>query len=470
MNLYKSILLVSLIVSFSSAQAQTNRWLEDSLPKAWQMTPGYSQTMPDEDDWWKSFKDPILDSLINKAVANNYNVAAALKRIEMARKSILETKSGYFPTINLSGGWNKSRNAGAMESSHAPSTDMSYFSLGADMNWEIDIFGRVREGVKSKKAAYNASRAEYDGVMVSLCAELASYYMQLRMCQQELAVAEAHIQSQQRIVGITEARFEAELASMLDVTQAKIVLFNTQSSLPALKAQIKTLINSISYLIGEYPGETAARLATPLAMPSFTGGINPGIPSEIIRRRPDIVAAEMNLAQYAAQVGIAKKDFLPTLSFTGSIATNAHKAGDLFGDNSLSYSLAPQLSWTLFDGLARNYRTAEAKLQLEAAVDSYNLTVMNAVEEIDNAIINYNATLQRIEVQKEVVEQSHKSLTLAVDLYKTGLTAFSNVVDGQMNWLESQNTLVRLEGQALTSLISIYKALGGGWQYFEISE
>lgn len=306
--------------------------------------------------------------------------------------------------------------------------------------------------------------------MVSLCAELASDYMQLRMCQQQLAVAEAHIKSQEKIVGITEARFEAELASMLDVTQAKIVLFNTQSSLPALRAQIKTLVNSISYLIGEYPGETAASLETPLDMPSFTGGINPGIPSEIIRRRPDIVAAEMNLAQYAAQVGIAKKDFLPSLSLAGSIATNAHKAGNLFKDNSLAYSIAPQLSWTLFDGLARNYRTAEAKLQLEALVDNYNLTVMNAVEEIDNAIINYNATLQRIEVQKQVVEQSRKSLTLAVDLYKTGLTAFSNVVDGQMNWLESQNSLVSLEGQALTSLISIYKALGGGWQSFEISE
>ena len=176
------------------------------------------------------------------------------------------------------------------------------------------------------------------------------------------------------------------------------------------------------------------------------------------------MTAELQLAQYAANVGISKKDFLPTLSLTGNIGTAAHNAGDLFGDKSLTYSVAPQLSWTLFDGLARNYRTAEAKLQLEAAVDQYNLTVMNAVEEVDNALIQYDATLTSIELQKKVVEQSEKSLNLAVDLYKTGLTPFSNVVDGQMNWLESQNTLVELEGKALATLVTIYQSLGGGWQ------
>ena len=174
----------------------------------------------------------------------------------------------------------------------------------------------------------------------------------------------------------------------------------------------------------------------------------------------------MQLGEYAAMAGVAKKDFLPALSLTGSIGTSAHRAGDLFGKNSLEYSIAPQLSWTLFDGMARNYRAAEARLQLESAVDSYNLTVMNAVEEVDNAMIEYDATLQAIELQKSVVEQSEKSLTLSVDLYKTGLTAFSNVVDGQMNWLESQNSLVALEGKALQALISIYQALGGGWEAY----
>lgn len=172
----------------------------------------------------------------------------------------------------------------------------------------------------------------------------------------------------------------------------------------------------------------------------------------------------MQLAGYAANIGIEKKDFLPTLSLTGNIGTSAHDVDGLFGDHSLTWSVAPQLSWTLFDGLARNYRTAEAKLQFEAALDQYNLTVLNAISEVDNALLEYDAALESIELQKKVVEESEKSLHLAVDLYKTGLTAFSNVVDGQMSWLESQNTLVTMKGKALTSLVAIYRALGGGWE------
>lgn len=456
------ILAAAAALQFLSARAD-NGWMADSLPSVWQMTPQAVQTLPSDDAWWRSFADPVLDSLIDKAVANNYNVAVAMKRLEMARKAVGEARAGYFPTVSLSGGWTKDRQAGAIEGRGIPSRSSSYFSLGAQMNWEIDVFGRVREGVKAKKAAYDASRADRDAVLVSLCASLASAYVDLRVAQKQLQVAEAHIASQEKIEKITIARFEAELASMLDVTQARIVLYNTRSSVPALKARIKTLSNSISILIGEYPGALAARLSTPAPLPDFRHTVAVGVPADILRRRPDIASAEMELAQYAALAGVAKKAFLPSLSIAGSIGTAAHKAGDLFGKNSLEYSVAPQLSWTLFDGLARNYRAAEARLQLESAVDSYNLTVMNAVEEVDNALVGYDASLQAIDLQKSVVEQSEKSLTLSVDLYKTGLTAFSNVVDGQMNWLESQNALVELEGKALQDLISIYQALGGGW-------
>lgn len=450
--------------SSAAMSAAEKGWLRDSLPQTWQMTPQYTQTLPTDDAWWTGFHDPLLDSLISKAVRNNYNVASALKRIEMAEKSVKETRSGYFPTISLNGGWTKAEQSGADGSTVVPGMKSSYFSLGAEMNWEIDVFGRVREGVKGAKAAYEASRADYDAVLVSLCADVATSYIELRMNQTLLAVAERHIASQERIEKITEARFEAELASMLDVTQARIVLYNTQSAIPTLRARIKTLINSISILIGEYPGETASQLAAAGELPEYRQTVAAGIPSDVLRRRPDIMEAEMTLAQYAAQAGVEKKDFLPTLSLSGSIGTAAHKVDGLFGDNSLTYTIAPTLSWTLFDGLARNYRAAEARLRLEAAVDSYSLTVMNAVEEVDNAFIEYDAAIKSIELQRKVVEQSEKSLTLAVDLYKAGLTAFSNVVDGQMNWLESQSTLVNLEGNALTSLINIYKALGGGWQ------
>lgn len=446
------------------AVAGATKYLRDPMPQTWQMTPETLQDLPTDDEWWHSFNDPMLDRLIAKTVANNFDVTAAVKRIEMARNVVRETEADYFPTISLSGGWTGSQASGALQKPVGRSTRSSAFSLGANMNWEIDVFGRVRANAKAQKAAFNIAKADYNAVMVSLCAKVATAYMQLRAYQKQLSVNQAHISSQETVVKITEARFEAELADMLDVTQARTVLYNTQSTLPGIQSKIRTLINTLSILVGEYPGALAADLAVETPLPGYHIAIDTGVPTDILRRRPDIQQAELTLAQYAAEIGIAKKDFLPTLSLTGSIGTEAREAGNLFGKHSLSYTIAPQLSWTLFDGLARNYRVAEAKLQFEAAVDTYNLTVMNAVGEVDNALQEYDAALQSIELQQKVVEQSEKALRLAINLYKTGLTAFSNVVDGQMSWLTSQNQLVELEAEALESLITIYQALGGGWQ------
>lgn len=464
------LLLLTFIGITVSASAQTidvqsdAKYLRDPMPESWQMTPETTQNLPTDDAWWHTFYDPMLDRLISKTVANNFDVASAVKRIDMARNVLKETEAGYFPTISLSGGYTYSQASGALSRPVAPSTRSSSFTLGANMNWEIDLFGRIRANANAQKAAVNVARADFNGVMVSLCAKVATAYMELRVCQKQLAVNRAHISSQEKVVKITEARFEAELADMLDVTQARTVLYNTQSTLPGIQSKIRTLINTLSILVGEYPGALAEELAVETALPGYHIAVDTGVPTDILRRRPDIQQAEMTLAQYAAQIGIAKKDFLPTLSLTGAIGTEARKADDLFGAHSMSYSIAPQLSWTLFDGLARNYRVAEAKLQFEAAIDSYNLTVMNAVGEVDNALQEYDATLKSIELQEKVVEQSEKALRLAINLYKTGLTAFSNVVDGQMSWLTSQNELVSLEGEALTSLITIYQALGGGWE------
>lgn len=461
---FKLILFFLSAFVLSSHASSPGIWLRDTVPATWQMTPEKTQNFPTEDAWWESFCDTTLTAVINKAVENNYNVNAAIKRIKMAEKSIREAQSGYFPTIDLTAGWTKSQSSGAQGPKVVPASQSSVFGLGATMNWELDVFGRITQNVKVQKEAFKVSRADYNAVMVSLCAEVADAYIQLRTAQKQLAVANAHIESQKRVVEITKSRFEAELGNKLDVTQAQTVLYSTQSSLPALKAQIRTLANSICILCGVYPGELAHWLMEPKEFPEHASTISTGVPADLLRRRPDIVEAEMNLGQLAAQIGVAKKDFLPTLSITGDIGTYAHKAGNLFGAHSMSWSIAPQLSWTLFDGLARNYRTAEAKLQLEAAVDEYNFTVMNAIEEVDNAITQYQYNLQSIELQQKVVKESHSAMQMSVDLYKTGLTAFNNVVDGQMSWLESQNNLVQLEGKTLLSLVNIYKALGGGWE------
>lgn len=469
---FRAFLIVGLLHNGCQAvSAEEKDYLIAPVPESWQFEPQYYQTLPCEDNWWDSFNDPVLSQLIDMAVKNNYNVASALKRIEMASKEVGMTRSGYFPTIGLSAGWTKSQDSGKIYSYDTDKMRASYFSLGASMNWEIDVFGRVYANVKEKKAAYNVARADYDAVMVSLCASVATAYMQLRTYEEEIRVAQMHIQSQKEVCKITEARYNADLGNMLDVTQARVVLYETEATLPTLEADVRTMKNSLAILVGEYPGEIDNLLDSDnKGLPVYRQTVDIGVPAEILRRRPDILEAEMQLAEYAAAVGVAKKDFLPTLTLTGEIGTSAHNGKDLFGKNSLSYSIAPQLSWTLFEGLSRNYALAESKLQLESAIDQYNLTVITAIEEVDNALINYAALLNAIELQTKVVAESKKSLDLSFELYRSGLTIFTNVVDGQISWLTNQNTLTEMQGEALAALVTIYKSLGGGWRDVNIKD
>lgn len=464
MKTHFKITLFSLFAFALQANASSSDdWLLDSLPQQWNYQSAYSQKLPTDDNWWRTFEDPALDSLINMAENGNYNLTAALQRIEMAKKTLDVAKSAYFPTINLSAGWIKGQSSGATGPVVSKSSPYDYFSLGATMQWEIDLFGKITQNVKANKAAFNASKAEYDGVIVSLAANVAKAYINLRTYQNELEVANSHLAEQEKVLALVEARFHAGLASMLEVSQSRTVVASTRASIPALEAMIESTINSIGLLIAKYPEEISAWLSTHAPMPKVVYGANLGVPADLLRRRPDIIQAEYQLAQYAAQVGIAKKDFLPTLSLSGSIGTQAHQAKNLFGNHSMYWDINPTISWTLFDGLARNYKTAEARAALEAAVDSYNYTVMNAVIEVSNATTTFKSTMKTIELTQDVVEQSKQSLDLAVERYKKGLSPFNNVVDAQISYLTNQDSKITAQGKALTAVVNLYEALGGGW-------
>jgi NodT family efflux transporter outer membrane factor (OMF) lipoprotein len=282
-------------------------------------------------------------------------------------------------------------------------------------------------------------------------------------------VATEHIASQGKIVKMTEARQAAGLASALDVAQAKIVYYSTQASLPGLESSIHTTINSLATLLGVYPDEIYKKLEIAKPLPEYQRIVPVGVPADLLRRRPDVVQAEYEVAGYAAAVGIAKKDFLPTLAINGTIGTTAHKGDELFKNQSLTYSIAPTLTWTLFDGLARRANLISAREQYQIGVENYNLTVMTAVQEVDNAYSSYLSSLKSIDVLNQLVDQSRKALALSVDLYKSDLKPFSDVVSAQMSLLENQNSLVTSQGQALTSLIALYEALGGGWNANQIN-
>lgn len=454
-------------VSHISAQSEApakvaSEALRSPLPEEWAYTSQVTSRLPDDEQWWRRFADPVLDSLIARGMEVNFDVAAAVARMRIAESAVASAQSGYYPTLSMQGAWQKGRNSGAISGPDVPAATSSYFNLGATMNWEIDLFGKITSQVKNRKQLYRASRAEYSATMVSLAAQIATYYMNLRTFQDELVVTRSHLESQQKVVNITEARYEAGLASKLDVAQAKTVLYSTEAGIPALESSVSQAINALAILLSTHPGELAPMLATeePL-QPDYRQIVPAGVPADLLRRRPDIVAAEWQLAAAASAVGIAKKDFLPSLSLRGTIGTAAHSGKDLFKDNSLEYSIAPTLSWTLFDGFARKHAVRQADEQFEAQVASYNLTVLGAVQEVDNALVAYSAAVRTIDSNNDVLQQSTEAFHLSVDLYKEGLTAFSNVVDAQINCLTYANSLVAARGQALVALVDLYKALGG---------
>lgn len=417
----------------------------------------------DDARWWTQFGDTILDSLIEKGVKNNYDVIMAAKRISVAQNTLKQTRSGYFPSLGLSVGWNKEQMSGNTTRSHASPERMSYLSAGVNLSWEVDLFGRVTARARESKAQVRVSRAEYAAAMVSLQAQIATSYFNLRVCQSQLEIARRHAQSQLDVVKITEARHQSGLASEVDVAQAKTVYYSTLATIPQIENNVGTAISAIAVLLGEWPDALVGLLSPVKPLPDCAALAHFEIPMACVERRPDVVEARMNIDAMAAALGVAKKEYMPMLEITGSVGTEAFRADDMFKKNSFTYSFVPTLSWTIFDGLSRRAGVQIARENMEIEVESYNSTLLNAFNEADNAMGNYFTELEVMKNLAKVVEFANESEVLSLDLYKRGLGTFTNVDNAQITLLEYELNLVQSQGDALGYLISLYKALGGGW-------
>ncbi len=470
--LTKLLVLSGLTAAVIPAAAQSDStYLDSRLSGDWGV---YSETAQvkesPEGRWWKRFNDPLLDSLIEVGLQRNYDVAMATRRIDIARAAVGTARASYFPTFNLGIGYTRDRASGRLTGATGQAATTSYMNGTVSMSWEIDVFGKITQQVKSKRAAVQVSRAERAGVKVSLEAQIADAYVSLRVKQAQIKVANEHSASQLKALKIAEARFETGLASMLDVDQARTVYYNTIASIPMLESSIHTSINAIAVLLAENPENLYEELSTPAPLPSYIQLVATGVPADLLRRRPDVVQAEEEIAVYAAELGIAKKDYLPTLTINGSVGTAAHRLGDLFDGPAFTYNVAPTLSWTIFDGMARRHNLVAAKQNMQIAIDNYNLTVMTAFQETDNALSTYFANIKYIKALDDLVSSSRDYDRLSLDQYKNGLTAYINVANAQMSYLTYQNTILEARGQALSALIDLYKALGGGWHDTELRD
>lgn len=468
-----STLLLLCLCSAATAQ-NGDRYLEKPLPRSWGSTTIPSSTaasadadlfsgqiLPVDDQWWKAFNDPMLDSLISVASGENYSVLAAIDRMEQARASLRMERSNFFPSISLNAGWLRQQSSG--NTSELPQSIAHYYDASLNASWELDIFGSIRQRVKAQRETFRASRKEYISVQISLCAQIASAYINLRELQQELQVVTHNCRIQEEVLNITEVRYNTGLVSKLDVAQAKSVYYSTKASIPQLESGISQYINSLAILLGTYPQKLRPMLEKTGKLPDYMEPVGVGIPADLLLRRPDVRQAERQVNAQAALLGASKSDWLPQVFLKGSVGYASRDLKDLTRRKSMTFEIAPTISWTLFSGTKLVNATKQARAQLDEAVHSFNETVLTAVQETDNAMNNYRNSIKQIVALREVRNQGQETLKLSLELYKQGLSPFQNVLDALRSLLTYENQLVQAEGDSLLYLVSLYQALGGGY-------
>lgn len=424
------------------------------------------QLLPTDDPWWQMFGDTTLTLLIDKAVANNYNLQNAIKNIEIARTRVRLQQAAFYPSIAASAQYSPEKSSLGINQA-----DM-YRHVGQaqlEMNWELDVFGSIRKNVQSQKEYYLASQEDYRGVMVSLAAQVATAYFQLRTYQQQLEVAKHNVKSQEEILQINETKLNVGLGSSLAVAQSKSLLLQTRATIPGIQASIYSQANTLTVLTGEYSETLRRVLLQADSLPVITGIFMEGIPAELVRRRPDIRSAERTMDALAAAAGATRADWWPKFYITGAFGFGNDYFKHFFREENMTWQISPSIKWTIFSGrqVAENNRLA--RLQLDEGINNFNQTMLTALQEIDDAIYTYNQSVLQLEADRQAMEQTRLTLQYAVDLYQKGLADYQSVLDSQRSVFEYEITLVNAESATLLNLIQLYRAIGSGAEQSEAS-
>ena len=452
-----------LFLPWSMSAQQIGKYLERPLPDGWQEKDTlFQQVLPVDDQWWKRFGDETLDSLIALAINQNPSVLMAINRIDQAKAQWRISQSDLYPSLSFNGGWSRQQTSGNLGTG-TPQSWNGYYSASVQMSWQLDVFGVIRQKAKAQKELYMASREEYNATMVSLCAEVASAYFNLREMQQELDVLRRNADSQEAVVNITETRYKTGLVSKLDVAQAKSVYYSTLASIPVIEANVIQYINALAVLLGLYPQDVTDALNMVKPLPDYIELVGVGVPGELLLRRPDVRVAERQVNAQAALLGASKRDWLPEFFLNGSFGYSSHDMKDMGKKASMTWNIAPSMTWNIFSGGRTFQEERLQRAQLDESIHQFNNTVLTAVQEVDNAMSTYKNSIKQIQACKQMLNQGKEAFDLSLELYKQGLTPFQNVLDAQRSLLTYENTLVKAKGYSLVCLVQMYQALGGGW-------
>jgi outer membrane protein, multidrug efflux system len=464
----KRLLIMGLMLAAGCAVGPDYHPPKTAAPANWSeaLLGGTTNSAVQVIQWWKVFSDPELDSLIKRAVAANYDLRIAEAQLLQARALRSGAVWAFTPSINGTASYmdqQRSRNAQTFSASNQV-FDTHLYDGNFDASWEIDIFGGLRRQLQQATAQYASVEELRRDVLISVLAEVARNYVDVRGFQQRIDITHKNVIAQQEAVDITRARFNAGLTSELDVKQAEVLLATTEADLPTLETSLKQAVHQLSVLIGREPGALLEELAATAPIPTPPPDVPVGLPSELLRRRPDVRRAERDLAAATANVGVQTAELFPKFFLLGLGGYQSLSASSWISPGSQYWSAGPTVTWRLLDFGRIRSQIKAADAQTKQALAVYEKTVITSFQDVENALVAYGNEQVRYRSLTEAVAANRRALELADELYTKGLGDFLNVLVTQRSLYQVEDQLVDSRRTVTGNLVALYKALGGGWE------
>src|SRR5271169_2645664 len=412
--------------------------------------------------WWQEFGDPELDGLVQRALAANLDLRSAYDRVRAARAVFVERKLDYAPHVQLDAAYT---HFDEQQPGFGPTRiNAQSDSLGFDAAWEIDLFGHVRRSVEAARADLGAERANYQDTQVTVAAEVARNYFELRGAQKRLEVARENLSTEHQTLELTQLLDETGRGSELDVQRSRARLKATEATIPPLEAAEKQAGYRLAVLMGERPGALDQELK-PADVATYAKALPIGDPTELLRRRPDVRAAERQLAAATARVGVATADLFPRVNVAGFVGFLSGDVGRLFGttsgNNARAWSITPTVSWAAFDIGSVRARLRASETQSDAAAANYERVVLTALEDTENSFVAYSTRQAQLKSLSEQAQASRRAAQLADTQYREGVADFLVLLDAQRTQLDAEDSVAQAQTAVNVSVVAIYKALGG---------
>ena len=430
-------------------------WSGGSLQTAGMQTRQPAQT----ETWWSNFNDPVLDNLVAEAQRLNPGARAAGLRIMEARAQLGIAGSTLYPQLQQVSG--EVLRTGQRQSG-GPDASFSAYRFGFEIGWELDFWGKFRRGIEAADASYFASIAQYDDLQVLVAAQVASLYSSVRTIELRLRIAHENAALQKRSLEITERLFKSGNEAELDVQQARSFYLSTLATIPELEGSLRQTQNALSILLARPPGPLPEMSAGKEKIPVAELDVIIDIPADLLRRRPDVRTAEMQLAAQSALIGVSEGELYPSISLFGSVGLSATSRS--WSNRALDWTLGSGLVWNVFDYGRLTNQVLVQDARFQQLYEQYQDTVLRAAREVDDAAVAFASSRTQIKILEDAVQAAKRSLDIATIQYREGLIDFQRVLDSQRTLFSQQERLVTVRGNVTASLIAVYKAIGGGWQ------